>query len=157
MGTGCENKCIFMIIITWVLHISAPDQPQGASQTDAQTLIGVRSTQDSLSPSPIQPKEILPTGSQAEGPASGRLLWSHWTTTLLHILTIIPAGSILSLQPPLHPTQHSLWPPLPYMLGFPYSSVSKESACNAGDPGSIPRSGRSPGEGSGNPLQYSCL
>ena len=42
-------------------------------------------------------------------------------------------------------------------LGFPYSSVSKESACNEGDQGSIPGSGRSPGEGNGNPLQYSCL
>ena len=41
--------------------------------------------------------------------------------------------------------------------GFPHSSVSKESACNTGDPGSIPGSGRSPGEGNGNPLQYSCL
>ena len=37
------------------------------------------------------------------------------------------------------------------------SSVGKESAYNAGDPGSIPRSGRYPGEGNGNPLQYSCL
>ena len=37
------------------------------------------------------------------------------------------------------------------------SSVSKESACSAGDPGSIPGSGRSPGEGNGNPPQYSCL
>ena len=36
-------------------------------------------------------------------------------------------------------------------------SDGKESACNAGDPGSIPGSGRSPGEGNGNPLQYSCL
>ena len=33
----------------------------------------------------------------------------------------------------------------------------KASACNAGDPGSIPGSGRSPGEGNGNPLQYACL
>ena len=41
--------------------------------------------------------------------------------------------------------------------GFPYSSVSKESACNAGDLGSIPGWGRSPGGGNGNPLQYSCL
>ena len=40
-------------------------------------------------------------------------------------------------------------------LGFPDSSVGKESACNAGDPGSIPWSGRSPGEGIGYPLQYS--
>ena len=40
---------------------------------------------------------------------------------------------------------------------FPNSSDSIESACNAGDPGSIPRLGRSPGEGNGYPLQYSCL
>ena len=39
--------------------------------------------------------------------------------------------------------------------GFPHSSVGKESTCNAGDPGSIPGSGRSPGEGIGYPLQYS--
>ena len=36
-------------------------------------------------------------------------------------------------------------------------SQGKESACRAGDPSSIPGSGRSPGEGNGNPLQYSCL
>ena len=37
---------------------------------------------------------------------------------------------------------------------FPHSSVGKESACNAGDPALIPRLGRFPGEGNGNPLQY---
>ena len=42
-------------------------------------------------------------------------------------------------------------------MGFPCSSVGKKSACNAGDPGSIYGSGRSPGDGNGNPLQYSCL
>ena len=42
-------------------------------------------------------------------------------------------------------------------MGFPYSSVGKESTCNAGDPGSIPRSGRSAGEEIGYPLQYSGL
>ena len=42
-------------------------------------------------------------------------------------------------------------------MGFPGGSEVKVSACNAGDLGSIPRSGRSPGEGNGNPLQYSCL
>ena len=42
-------------------------------------------------------------------------------------------------------------------LGFPHSSVGKESSCNAGDLGSIPGSGRSPGEGNSNPFQYSCL
>ena len=41
--------------------------------------------------------------------------------------------------------------------GFPGGSVGKESACNAGDLGLIPGSGRSSGEGNGNPLQYSCL
>ena len=39
--------------------------------------------------------------------------------------------------------------------GFPHSSVGKESACNAGDPGLIPGSGRFPGEGMGYPLQFS--
>ena len=42
-------------------------------------------------------------------------------------------------------------------LGSPGGSDGKESACNAGDQGSIPGSGRSPGEGNGYPLQYSCL
>ena len=41
------------------------------------------------------------------------------------------------------------------LLGFPGGSDDKESASNEGDPGSIPRSGRSPGEGNCNPLQYS--
>ena len=43
------------------------------------------------------------------------------------------------------------------LWGFPGGSDSKESACNAGDLSSIPGFGRSPGEGNGNPLQYSCL
>ena len=43
------------------------------------------------------------------------------------------------------------------MGGFPDGLDSKSSACHAGDPGLIPGSGRSPGEGNGNPLQYSCL
>ena len=42
-------------------------------------------------------------------------------------------------------------------MGFPYSSVGKESACNAGDLGLIPGLVRSPGEGKGYPLQYSGL
>ena len=40
-------------------------------------------------------------------------------------------------------------------MGFPDGSVGKEPACNAGDPGSIPALGRSPGEGKAHPLQYS--
>ena len=42
-------------------------------------------------------------------------------------------------------------------MGFPGGSEVKASACNAGDLGLIPGSGRTPGEGNGNPLQYSCL
>ena len=41
--------------------------------------------------------------------------------------------------------------------GFPGDLDGKESACNVGDLGLIPRSERSPGEGNGNPLQYYCL
>ena len=45
---------------------------------------------------------------------------------------------------------------LSYLRGFPGGSNGKESAPNAGDPGLIPGSGKSPGEGHGNPLQHSC-
>ena len=46
---------------------------------------------------------------------------------------------------------------VPLSVDFPGGSEVKASACNAGDLGSIPGSGRSPGEGNGNPLQYYCL
>ena len=49
-----------------------------------------------------------------------------------------------------------MWPYANY-LGFPGGSEGKASACNAGDLGLIPGSGRYTGEGNGNPLQYSCL
>ena len=45
--------------------------------------------------------------------------------------------------------------PIPVFLGFPYGSAGNESACNAGDPGSIPVLGRSAEERIGYPLQYS--
>ena len=47
--------------------------------------------------------------------------------------------------------------PLKIYLGFLGDSDHKASVCNAGDPGSIPGLGRSPGEGNGSPLQSSCL
>ena len=47
------------------------------------------------------------------------------------------------------------WAQIPYLGGFPSGSDSKESACNAGDLGSIPGLGRSPGEGNGFSPQYS--
>ena len=45
----------------------------------------------------------------------------------------------------------------PMFKGLPGGSDGEVSACNGGDLGSIPGSGRSPGEGNGNPLQHSCL
>ena len=59
-------------------------------------------------------------------------------------------------NPPLRAYHVALPPALPPQ-GFPGGSDSKESACSVGDPGLIPGLGRSPGKGSGNPLQYSCL
>ena len=61
-----------------------------------------------------------------------------------------------------NPLQYSCPPPQKKgaqrnILGFPGGSEVKASASNAGDPGLIPGLGRSPEEGNGNPLQYSCL
>ena len=55
----------------------------------------------------------------------------------------------------IHWRRHRL--PTPVFLGFPYGSAGKESACSVKDLGSIPRLGRSPGDGNGYPLQYSGL
>ena len=52
---------------------------------------------------------------------------------------------------------HSIYIYARHFLDFPGGSDGKVSAYNVGDPGSILGSGRSPGEGNGNPLQYSCL
>ena len=60
----------------------------------------------------------------------------------------------------MHVSQLSLFHITLGFQGFPYGSIGKESTCDAGDigdVGSIPGLGRSPGEGTGNPLQYSCL
>ena len=53
--------------------------------------------------------------------------------------------------------QQTRMPDLFYIWGFPAGLDGKESACIARDPGLIPGLGRSPGEGNGSPLQYSCL
>ena len=63
-----------------------------------------------------------------------------WLWGLLHFLVIVVDVMVSQIN-----------------SGLPYSSNSKESACNAGDMGLIPGPGISPGEGSGNPLQYSYL
>ena len=77
---------------------------------------------------------------------------SHW----LSILQI--AVYVSMMLSPFVPPFPSYPPPAP-PLGFPGNPVGKESAYNAGDPSSIPGSGRSPGEGIGYPLQcsWACL
>ena len=80
---------------------------------------------------------------------------------LLLFLQSLHIGSLLVRPPRLSITP--LWSPdlglclLILCWGFPCSSIGKESACNAGERGSIPGLGRSPGEGKGYPLQYSGL
>ena len=91
------------------------------------------------------------------------LVWSLLRITpyyslLQSLLPITPYYSLLqSLLPitPCYSLLRSLLPITPYC--FPGGSLSKESACNAQDPGSIPGWGRSPGEKNGNPLQNACL
>jgi len=56
-----------------------------------------------------------------------------------------------------HPYMYMAWPLLSSLLDFPGDSDGKAFVYNAGDTGLIPGSGRSPGEGNGNPLQYHCL
>ena len=55
------------------------------------------------------------------------------------------------------PLKKGVWDFLGGPKGFPGGAEVKASACNVGDLGLIPGSGRSPGEGNGTPLQYSCL
>ena len=68
---------------------------------------------------------------------------------MIYINIIIPAKPFLQ---PLQVYKVAL-----YALGFTDGLDGKESACNVGEVGLIPGLGRSPGEGHGNPLQYSCL
>ena len=77
-----------------------------------------------------------------------------WPTSILFSIVAAPTH-ILDVPPRC--TRGSLFSASSPTLGFPRSSNGKESACHAGYPGLIPGSGRSPGEGNGNPLQYSCL
>ena len=106
-----------------------------------------RSCSDFLQPLGLEPARILcPWDSPGKNTGVG-----------CHALLqrIFPMGSNLCLLHLLHWQVDSLL----YTLkrGFPGQSDGKESACNAGNLGSIPGSKRSPGEGNGYPLQYSCL
>ena len=81
--------------------------------------------------------------------------WELWKSSKVsnHPRSLsFPLHAELSLPPYPHYLQF-----LNYQVDFPCRVRGKESACNVGDLGSIPRSGRSPGEENDNPLQYSCL
>ena len=85
--------------------------------------------------------QIYATTSNAE---EAEVEWFY--EDLQDLLELIPQKAVLSFMKERLPFQ-----------GFPHNSVSKESACNAGDLGSIPGWGRSSGKVNGNPHQYSCL
>ena len=85
-----------------------------------------------------------------------------WPTVFLtHRLRMLSRMGGRRPEKEIHEEKHA--PQAPCALeprghpGFPGGSVGKESACNVGDQGSILGLGRSPGEGNGNPFQYSCL
>ena len=75
-----------------------------------------------------------------------------------HLISWLQLPCAVILEPKKRKICHCFYfSPIYLPLGFPHSSVGKESPCNAGYTGLIPGSGRSPVEGNGNPLQYSCL
>ena len=95
----------------------------------------------------------------AQGPGHHDSLLSGSLSLSLALLAakISPAQAV-SVPPQPTVAKRSFLPGAVLRLkGFPGGSNGKKSACNAGDPGSILGSGRSPGRGCGNPLQYSCL
>ena len=111
--------------------------------------------------------DCSPPGSSVHGIFQARLLeWiamlsfrgSCWPRDRTHVSHV----SLIGRQVLYH--EHHLGSPNSYItylisnvfLGFSSGPDGKESSCNARDPGSIPESGRSPGEGNGYPLQYSC-
>ena len=73
-------------------------------------------------------------------------------------ITVLPGCFCLNALQAFNCSWHNdnFWK-LPFTWGFPGGLQGKASGCNEGDPGSIPESGRSPGEGNGNLLQDSCL
>ena len=83
-------------------------------------------------------------------------LTSRAFNALNNLVSIDPYSLILCPEFQGHPrlSKKRGWKLIPLLTGFLGSSVGKQSACNAGDPGSIPRSGRPAGEGIGYPLQY---
>ena len=105
-------------------------------------------------------REELPKVGEScvlQGPSVGRAFNSLMKGCKLGVVSACPAGShVWSCDTPSAFCWHSVVD-VKYQLVFPSGSVVKNPLANAGDPDSIPRSGRSLGKGNGNPLQYCCL
>ena len=105
----------------------------------------------------------IPLANICESQPPMTLLTFHWplldlTETAKYILFIRTQCHLEWIQVLwIRKTKRRKWMLVRHLVGFPHSSAGKESACNAGDPGSIPKLGRSPGEGMGYPLQYSGM
>lgn len=118
---GSENKCIFYGHNNLsVAHFL------GQTSCRVHLRLALKLSQEYCLPRTAQPFPNSAKGnstcSQAEGPAAGRLLWSHWTTALLHILTIISRIHLISATSSL---PHPALPfdlPLPHM---PHSTTTK--------------------------------
>ena len=82
------------------------------------------------------------------------LIFQVWESLTLDFVPVLSSPYSILSSWKFH--LHFLSPDFKHLLGLLSGSDGKESACNAGDPGSIHRSGRYPGEGNGNLLQDSC-
>ena len=91
-----------------------------------------------------------------EGP-SGKEMATHSSILAWKIQRAVEAGGLQPMKLQRADTTEQLNSNNWYKRYEHFGSDSKASVCNAGDPGSIPGLGRSPGEGNGSPLQYSCL
>ena len=104
-----------------------------------------------------------PTRDQTSVPCIARWILNYWTTREASHFIVDRHLGFFQFSPIMTPVFKKFF--LEYLLKkffleyriFPGGSEGKASACNVGDPGSIPGLGRSPGEGNGNPLRYSCL
>ena len=85
------------------------------------------------------------------------VVFTFWVLRMALLWTMVYKCLSVCLQFLVSTQEWNCWVIQWFYMGFPCSSVGKESTSNVGDLGLTPRSGRSPREGNGNPLQYSCL